>query len=130
MELLARTCKTEQMNTQRLLARLFVLAGGLLWVFMAWGAEWTYRGAPLAQAAANAAAYAVAIAVIFIVGMFYEYIASLILATGAAGIVIFGLVVGWEAGVWAIAGLFFVIPMLVAAALYALAARMQRLCTP
>lgn len=130
MELMSRTCKTEQMNVQRLFARLFVIAGGLLWVFMAWGTEWAYRGAPLARAAGSATLYALGIAVVFVIGLFYEYLAAAILAVGAAGIAVFGIVAGWEAGVWAIAAFFFIMPMLVAAALYSMAARMQDICTP
>lgn len=129
MELLARTCRTEQMNTQRIFARLFVLMGGVLWVFMAWGAQWTYKGAPITEAMGSALIYAVAIAAIFVVGLFYEYVASAILAAGAVAIVVIGLFSGWEPGVWAIALFFFVLPMIFASVLYAAAARMQRICT-
>lgn len=128
MELLARTCKTEQMNTMRIFARIFVIAGGLLWVFMAWGEQWAYRGAPITLALGMAFIYALAIAAIFVIGLFYEYVASAILTGGAVGIVVYGLIAGWEAGVWSIAFFFFIVPMLIAAVLYALAARMQHIC--
>lgn len=129
MELLARTCRTEQMNIQRIFARLFVLLGGVLWVFMAWGAQWAYKGAPITQAMGSALIYVIAIAVIFVIGLFYEYVASAILGAGALAIIVIGLFGGWEPGVWSLAIFFFVIPMLVASALYAAAARMQRICT-
>ena len=38
MELLARTCKTERMNFERLFARLLILAGGAFWFVAAIGA--------------------------------------------------------------------------------------------
>lgn len=128
MEFLARTCRTEQMNLQRVFARLFVIAGGLLWVFMAWGVEWSYRGSPLIEALGFALIYVVGIAAIFVIGLFYEYLAAALLVAGTVAVVILGLVRGWEAGVWGIAVFFFILPMLIAAALYAMAARMQRIC--
>lgn len=128
MQLLARTCKTEEMNAQRLFARVVVLFGGLFWVFMIWGARWAYQGAPFTAAAGGAMIYAAAILLLFVIGMFYENIAALLLLVGALAIVAFGVVSGWEGGVWITVFFFFVLPMLLAAALYALAARMQRIC--
>jgi hypothetical protein len=89
MELLAKTCKTEQMNAQRLFARLFVIFGGLFWIFMAWGTQWAYKGAPFTKAIGGAAIYAAIIAVLFLIGMFYENLAALILVVGAGGIVVY-----------------------------------------
>ena len=39
MELLSRTCSTERMNIERILARTFVVVGGLFWVLMLWGSQ-------------------------------------------------------------------------------------------
>lgn len=128
MELFARTCKTEQMNAQRILARSFVLIGGLFWVFMAWGKAWAYEGAPFTEAMGGALIYAAGIAAVFILGLFYEYVTAALLGVGAVAVIVFGLVVGWESGVWAIVFFFFVMPMLIAACLYYLAARMQTIC--
>jgi len=129
MELLARTCKMEQMNAQRIFARIFVIVGGLFWIFMAWGAEWAYRGAPFSRALGGAAIYAAAIAVIFVIGLFYEYLVAAILVVGAVAVIAYGIFMGWEAGVWSTVFFFFVLPMLIAAALYGMAARMQKICT-
>jgi len=128
MELLAKTCNMEQMNAQRIFARAFVVVGGLFWVFMAWGKAWAYEGAPLTEALGGALIYAAVIAAIFLLGMFYENLAALVLAVGAVAIVVFGIVIGWETGVWATVFFFFILPMLIAAALYFLAARMQKIC--
>ena len=128
MELLARACKTERMNTQRIFARVFVVIGGLFWVFMIWGKEWVYADAPFTKALAGAFFYAVGIAALFIVGLFYEYVASALLTGGALALVVYGAIMGWESGVWAIVFFFFIVPMLIAAALYYLAARMQMIC--
>jgi len=129
MELLAKACNTEQMNAQRIFARVFVVVGGLFWVFMAWGTSWAYRGAPLMEAMGGALIYAAAIALVFLIGMFYENIAALILAAGAVGVVAYGVFMGWEVGVWGTVFFFFILPMLIASALYFLAARMQKICT-
>jgi len=129
MELLAKTCNTERMNAQRIFARGFVLVGGLFWVFMAWGAAWAYEGAPFSQALGGALIYAAAIAVLFVIGMFYENLAALLLLVGAVGVIGFGVISGWEVGVWATVFFFFILPMLVAAALYYMAARMQKVCS-
>lgn len=128
MELLARTCNTEVMNVQRIAARAFVIVGALFWVFMIWGAKWAYEGAPFTEAAGSAALVAIAIAVLFIVGLFYEYLAALLLSVAALGVVVFGVIQAWEAGVWGTVLIFFIAPMIVAAVLYVLAARMQRIC--
>lgn len=128
MELLAKTCNTEQMNAQRMMARGFVIVGGLFWVAMIWGAAWAYQGAPLTSALGGAAIYAAAIAALFVIGMFYENVAAGLLAVGALVIVGFGIFAGWEAGVWATVLFFFILPMTVAAVLYFLAARMQAIC--
>ena len=129
MELLARTCNTEILNAQRLFARIFVVVGGLFWVFMIWGAAYAYKGAPLTAALGGAAIYAGAIALLFVIGMFYENLAAALLTVGAGAIVVFGIISGWEVGIWATVFFFFVVPMLVAAMLYFLAARMQAICT-
>lgn len=129
MELLARTCKTESMNIQRIFARLMVLAGGLMWVLMAWGAQWAYQGAPITTSIGYASIYAAALAFVFILGLFYENLAALALALAAAGIVVWGVIAGWETGVWATVFFILLLPMVISASLYFLAARMQRICT-
>lgn len=128
MELLARTCRAEAMNTQRILARAFVLVGGLFWVFMAWGRSWAYEGAPITVALAWALLYALGIAAVFVLGMFFENLAAIVLVIGAVAIVVGGIVMGWELGVWTTVFFFFILPMIIAAVLYFLAARMQRIC--
>jgi len=129
MELLAKTCNTDTMNAQRIFARGFVLVGGLFWIFMAWGAAWAYEGAPFTQALGGALIYAAAIGVLFVIGLFYENVAAALLAFGAIGVVIYGIIAGWEVGVWGTVFFFFIVPMLVAATLYFLAARMQKVCS-
>lgn len=129
MELLARTCKMEQMNAQRIFARGMLLLGGIFWVSMIWGASWAYQGQPFSEAFGNAAIFAVAIIAIFVLGMFYEYLASAVLAAVAVAVIVWGIVAGWEAGVWGYVAFVILIPTIASAILYAAAARMQAICT-
>ncbi len=129
MELLAQTCKTEQMNAQRLAARIFLLAGGIFWVIAALSAQYAYRGAPFTEALRYALVYAAAVFVVFLIALFYENLAALILVLGFLGVVILGFVAGWGTGLWAIVFFFFLVPMLLSAILFLSAARMQKICT-
>lgn len=128
MELLARTCKTERMNFQRILARVLLLFGGVFWVSAVFGARWSYQGAPLTKSLADAGIYAIIVVVVFVVGLFYETLAAILLAVAAVGVVVWGIIAGWEAGVWSTVAFFVLLPMILSAALYAAAARMQKIC--
>lgn len=129
MELLARTCNLEQMNFQRIFARIFVFIGAILWGSMAWGAKWAYQGAPLSEALGAGLLYAGAILLLFAIGLFYENLAALLAVVTSLAVIGIGLFSGWETGVWAVMVFFFVFPLLTAGALYFLAARMQKICT-
>lgn len=128
MELLARTCRTERMNVQRIFARAMLLFGGAFWVSMIWGASAVYRGQPLAEAFGNAALIAAAIIAVFVIGLFYEYLAAVILAVAVVAVIGWGLVAGWEAGVWATVTFVILLPAIASAVLYVAAAGMQRRC--
>lgn len=129
MELLARTCKTEQMNVQRIFARIFVVIVGVLWAAMPWGYSWAYRGDTLGRTTVILLLSLLPLAILFVLGLFYEQLAAALLLFGAVATVIWGLISGWSAGVWGIMLVFYVLPMVIAGTLYILAARMQRICT-
>jgi len=129
MELLARTCNLETMNAQRIMARLFVIVGALFWGFSAWGAKWAYEGAPFTEALSLALVFAGAIMVLFVVGLFYENLAAVLAAIASVAVIVWGVIAGWETGVWSVMLFFFVLPLALAGALYYLAARMQKICT-
>ncbi len=128
MELLARTCNTDRMNVQRLAARLFVAAGGLFWVAAAFGASFSYQGKSLAESAGTAL-IPLAIAVVALaLGWMYEVLTAALLFAGTAGVIIWGVTGSWEAGVWMINAAVLIAPMVLAAILFLLAARMQNIC--
>ncbi len=128
MELLAKVCKTEEMNFERLFARLFVAAGGLFWVAGVLGMDLGYRDKNVFEAAGNAAIPLVITVLALAIGWFYENLAGVLLLAGSVGVVVWGVVAGWEAGVWFIMMAVLAGPMLIAGVLFLLAARMQRIC--
>lgn len=135
MELLSRTCNTESANIERILARAFVILGGLFWILMFFGSKTQARYANIVYTAADVQRgfinelipLAVTI-VIFVIGMFYERLAALLLLVGAVGVIVWGVIFGWEAGVWFVMLVLIVAPMVIAALLYWLAGRMQQIC--
>ena len=128
MALLERTCKMDQMNFQRLAARIFVALGGLLWAAAAFGASFSYLDESFADAAQTALIPLGITVVALAVGWFYEKLAALLLVVGAGGVVVWGVVSGWETGVWVTMFFVMIAPMLIAALLFYLAARMQNIC--
>lgn len=128
MELLARTCSTERMNVERLVARLFVLAGGIFWAAAAFGADFAYNDQTLMEAVVTALIPLGITIVAFIVGWYYEVLAAALLGAGIIAVIVWGIVVGWEAGVWITMASVLIAPMAIAAVLFLLASRMQRIC--
>jgi hypothetical protein len=128
MELLARTCKSEQMNTQRILARFFVVLGAVFTFWMMFGAEYTYKGSPLAFAAGYAMIFTIGVLLVFVVGLFFENLAAILLVLGAIAIIVWGSIAAWSPGTWGILTFLFLLPMIASAALYSSAARMQKIC--
>lgn len=128
MELLARTCKTETMNFQRILARFLVLLGIVFTFWMGFGNQFAYQGQPLGVAMAYGLFFSGGLIVIFIIGMFYENIAAALLLVSAIGVIIWGIVGQWTSGAWGAMLFLIILPMLVSAFLYFAAARMQMIC--
>jgi hypothetical protein len=123
-----RVCRSEAMSVYRLFARLFVVGGGVFWVTASFGADWGYRGVSTLVSARNALVPLVLALAVLAIGWFYEYLASGVLVASAAGVVAWGVVAGWEAGVWALMTFTLIGPIVTAALLFALAARMENVC--
>ncbi len=136
MDLFARTCNTERMNIARLLARIFLVIGGLIWAMMVFASNTAAKYADLTYTltevieAGFSALLPLSIAIfVFVVGLFYERLAALLLLLAAAGTVVFGFVMGWETPLlWVNVLLVVVSPLVIAAVLFLLAARTQRIC--
>jgi len=136
MELLSRTCKTDRMNIERLIARAFVIVGGLFWVVMYFGAntkqhyaDLVYSAADIEKAIPSALLPLAVTIVVFVLGLFYERLTAVLLLALAAGIVGYGVIAQWDsAGLWMTILTLIVAPMLIAALLYWLAGRMEQVC--
>jgi hypothetical protein len=128
MELMAKVCKSEEMNFERLAARIFVAAGGFFWVAAVFGMDFGYEDKSFGDAAQNALIYLAVTLVVLAVGWFFENLAAALMLAGAVGAVIWGVIAGWEAGVWWLMSGVLIGPMLFAAILFYRAARMQRIC--
>lgn len=129
MEILTRTCNTERMNVERLVARLFVAAGGLFWAAAAFGADFAYNDKALMDALVTALIPLAITVVTLAVGWFYEMLAALLLGGGIVAVIVWGVVASWETGVWITMASVLAAPMAIAALLFVLASRMQKICT-
>ncbi len=129
MELMTRTCKFERMNVERLFARGFVVAGGVFWVIAAFSADYYYTRLDLTESLSSALLPLGIALLALAIGWFYEVLASVILMAGTVGAIVWGVIAGWEFGVWLTMGVFLIAPMVLAGLLFLLAARMQVICT-
>ena len=123
-----RVCNTERKGVERLAARSVVVAGGLFWVVAAFAAQYSFRGAAVLESAGSALYPLAATIVTLAVGWRYERLASVLLVLGAAGVAAWGALYAWEPFVWLIMSTVIIGPMLLAATLFALAARMEGIC--
>ncbi len=129
MWLLSKTCKSEQMNVERIIARSFVALGGVFWVIAAFGAQRVYKGEEFTSAVGTALVPLAVTVAALAVGWFYEYLAAAGLLVGVVGVGAWGVIAGWEwPGTWLIMIGVMMAPMVIAALLFMLAARMQKIC--
>ncbi|TDB38137.1 MAG: hypothetical protein D9V44_08855 [Actinobacteria bacterium] len=128
MELMSKVCKSEEMNFERLAARIFVAGGGVFWIAAVLGMDLGYRDKGVFGAAQTALIPLAIAAGALAIGWFYENLAAAVLLGGTVGTVVWGIASGWEGGVWWVMTGVLIGPMAIAALLFFLAARMQRIC--
>jgi hypothetical protein len=109
----------------RTLARALVIAGGSFWAIAIFAVPYVYGNVSLAESARTGSWPFLAALVIFAVGWRYERLASVLLAGACAAVIVWGVIYGWEAGVWLIMTTVLIAPMAVAALLFVLAARAE-----
>jgi hypothetical protein len=124
-----KECNRDRMIVQRLFARGFVAVGGIFWISAVFGADYGYRGISPMVSARNALLPLVLTLAVLGIGWFYERFVAISLVAGAVAVAAWGVVSGWEMGVWSLVGLTLVAPMLVSASLFWLAAGMERVCS-
>lgn len=135
MSLLVRTCSTDRINVSRLVARTLIVIGGALWAIMVFAGNTTtgYSDATLPfrqilQGGVNALIPLAVTIAIFVLSLYYERLAAVVLFAGALGFLVWGAVMRWEPNVWVSAAAFLVLPMVISGALLLLAASTQRVC--
>lgn len=136
MDVLMRTCKTDTMNVQRVLARTFVVVGGLFWVVMLFAArtqasyaDFVYGTQEVFGQAVPSALIPLGITVaVFILSMFYETLTGWLLLAGGVGVLVWGVFEQWESVMWGTMFLLYAGPMFLTGALFLLAANNQRVC--
>ena len=135
MSLLVRTCSTERVNVSRILARAMIAVGGVIWAVMFFSAasgqsyaNLTYNFREVTSAGVSALIPLILTIGVFVLAMFYERLAAVILFIGAVGVVVYGVIMGWEVLLWASVLLALAVPMVVSGALLLLAASTQRVC--
>lgn len=128
MEILARTCNYDVMDGERLAARLFVGLGGLLWVVLVAGAAIVYPSGNAMTSMVPALLVLVLAVLALAVGWFFENLAAVMLFVGAVATVAWGVMAGWELGVWGVMAIGLIAPEIIAGLLFLAAARMQKVC--
>jgi hypothetical protein len=116
------------MNFQRMLARGLLLLGIVFTFWMGFGNQYAYQGQPLAVATAYGLLFSGSLIIVFVIGLFFENIAALLLALASVGIIVWGIVAQWTSGSWGAMLFLIVLPTVVSAIMYASAARMQKIC--
>ena len=115
---------------ERILARGFVIAGGVFWMIAAFMGPYVYEGISLTSALRMAVWPLVAALMTLIIGWKYERLASVLLFAASAAVVVWGVLYAWEPGLWFLMSLVLIAPMMFSAVLFTLAARSEENFTP
>ncbi len=116
----------EVQNIERMFARGFVIAGGLFWMIAAFAGPFVFAETSAREAVVTAMWPLIATLVILLIGWYYERIASVLLFAGSAAVFAWGVMFGWEAGVWAIMSIVLLAPMVIAGVLFLLASHSEQ----
>ena len=109
----------------RTFARALVIAGGSFWVIAAVAVVYVYPSLGLAGSALFGLWPFLAALVILAIGWRYERLASVLLLGASAAVAVWGVIYGWEAGLWLIMTSVLIAPMTIAALLFILSARAE-----
>ena len=109
----------------RLLARVCVGAGGMFWMIAGFAGPYVFDNTSLAQSIRTAAWPLAATVVILAIGWFYEQLAAVLLTAASGAVLVWGVIYGWEPGLWVVMVLVLMGPMLLAATLFMLASHAE-----
>jgi hypothetical protein len=124
-----RVCHEVGMGLERLFARAFVVAGGLFWMAASFMGDYGYHRVSTLVSARNALLPLALTVVVFVLGLYSERATSALLGAGFLAILGWGVIGGWETGVWVLMGATLIAPIAISGVLYFLAADMQTVCS-
>ena len=108
----------------RTFARALVIAGGAFWVIATIAVPLLYHDAATIDASIGMWPF-LAVLVILVIGWKYERLAAVLLLAASVAVVAWGLMYGWESGVWIVMSAVLIAPMTLAAVLFVLSARAE-----
>jgi hypothetical protein len=112
-------------NVERMFARGFVIAGGFFWMIAAFAGPFVFGETTAREAFVTAMWPLLATVVILLIGWFYERLASFLLFAGSAAVFAWGVIYGWEPGVWMIMSAVLIAPMVIAGVLFLLSSHSE-----
>jgi len=104
----------DRLEIGEIVVRAFMATGVVIWTLAAFAGVLT--GNLSALYTYGAIAFFTLIA--FALGEFYQYAASALLLAGAIALAVWGVVSGWELGIWVMVGVALIVPALMAASLF------------
>lgn len=114
-----------RISLQRGVARAFVIVGGVFWGVATFAGVYSFWQTGVGWAMLGAFVPFVATLATLIVGWYYERVTAVMLLVASAGVVYLGITQSFEPGIWAIAVVGLIGPMLTASVLFWLARREQ-----
>ncbi len=121
-------CNTNTLNIERMAARGFVIAGGIFWIVAAFAGPFFYDRSGMGSALTTAVYPLAATVATLLIGWTYERLAAVLLFAGAAGVIVWGVLFGWETGMWLLMTVVLLAPITIAGVLFMLAGRMEDVC--
>jgi hypothetical protein len=115
---------SDRRNVYRIFASIFVIGGGLFWAITVFVGMLNFPGSTVLRSVASGLVWVAVAVVVFIVGLFWEYVAAGLLGLALVGSLAYGMASqGFEPGVWGIWAVFLLLPIVISAVLYLLAGR-------
>lgn len=104
----------DRLEVGEIFVRGFMALGALIWTVAAIGA---YLGGRPGVFYAYGVVAILTVAA-FLVGEFHQFAGAALLGAGAAALVVWGVVAGWEVGIWVMMGATLIVPTMLAAGLF------------
>jgi hypothetical protein len=115
-----------RISLERGIARAFVMLGGAFWGVAVFAGLYSYRESGIAWSLLGAFVPFVATLATLILGWYYERVTAVLLTLASAGVIVWGVIYGFELGVWMLVTIALIGPMLTAAVLFWMARREQQ----